>query len=171
MKLYADETGGLIRVLKTAQEEAQYGSPELYTSMLENDPATNPLVLHYVSTDWNNTKLLDGVLTYKGNPVKINPPGAVWLAAIKEQESEGKAAAIPGWATWTEQEAVAWYAENVTNLIDAIPDIDSLSNTAYTSNAKAIASQMQDIIAAQALVIGNMARMLLALRDKSWPNL
>jgi len=42
---------------------------------------------------------------------------------------------------------------------------------AVYNNAKAIAAQMQDIIAAQALVIGNMARMLLALRDKSWPNL
>ena len=171
MRLYADTAGEFIRVLKTDAEEALFGIPEFYASMLEIDATTNQHVVNYIDTDWNNTRLLNGVLYYNGNPVTINPPGAARLAAIREQEAEGKASVIPGWATWTEQEALDWYTTNVTDLIDAIPDIDGLSPTAYTNNAQAIAAQMQNIFVAQALVIQNMARMLLALRNKSWPNL
>jgi len=138
---------------------------------LEFDAETNQHILNYIDTDWNNTKLLDGVLYYNGNPVMVNPPGSAWLAAIREEEAESKASAIPGWATWTEQEALDWYTVNVMDLIDAIPDIGSMTNTAYTNNAKAIAAQMQSIITAQSLVIQNMARMLLAVRNKLWSNL
>ena len=38
-------------------------------------------------------------------------------------------------------------------------------------NAQAIAAQMQDICNAQALVILNLARMVIAMRNKLWPNL
>ena len=92
------------------------------------------------------------------------------LAGI-EQDAEVKLVAIPGWSTWTEQEALDWYTANVTDLIDAIPDVDGLSPTAYANNAQAIAAQTQGIINAQALVIRNMTRMLLALRNKVFPNL
>ena len=94
-----------------------------------------------------------------------------WHEAVIKGESNDKIGAILNWSTWTEQEALDWYTTNVTDLIDAIPDIDGLSSTAYANNAQAIAAQLQDIISAQALVIQNMARMLLALRNKTWPNL
>ena len=171
MKIYANETGEFVRILKTYAEETQYGVPDDYTSMIEVDAETNQHIVNHIGTDWNNTKLLDGVLYYKGSPVMVNPPGAAWLAAIKMQESEGKAAAIPNWSTWTEQEALDWYAANVTDLIEAIPDVGGLSPTAYANNAQAIAAQTQEIINAQALIIRNMARMLLALRNKVFPNL
>ena len=93
------------------------------------------------------------------------------LARQIEQGAEGKAAAIQSWSTWTEQEALDWYTANITDLIDAIPNISGLSPTAYANNAQAIAAQTQGIINAQALVIRNMARMLLALRNKAFPNL
>ena len=171
MKIYANEIGELVRVLKTEAEEENHGVPELYTSMLEIDPETNQHIVNHIDTDWNNTKLLGGVLYYKDNPVTINPPGTAWFADIREEESEVKFIAIPGWSTWTEQEALDWYTANVTDLIDAIPDISGLSPTAYANNAQAIAAQTQGIINAQALVIRNMARMLLALRNKVFPNL
>ena len=91
--------------------------------------------------------------------------------AAREAESEDKASAIPGWSTWTEEQALAWYTTNVIDLIDAIPDINGLSPTAYANNAQAIAAQMQDICNAQALVILNLARMVIAMRNKLWPNL
>ena len=171
MKIYAGITGELVRVLKTNEEYMAYGAPDVYTSMIEIDPKTNQHIVNHIDTAWNDTKLLNSVLYYNNNPVTINPPGAAWLAAIREQEAEGKASAILGWATWTEQEALDWYTANVTDLISAIPDIGSMTNTAYTNNAKVIAAQMQSIITAQSLVIQNMARMLLAVRNKLWSNL
>ena len=171
MKIYSDITGVLVRVIKNDLEEQSFGPLPVYEWMLEIDPITNQHIVNHIDTDWNNTKMLAGVLTYNNLPVTINPPGIVWLAAIKEEEAEGKASAISGWATWTEQEALDWYTTNVTDLIDTIPDISALSQTAYANNARLIAAQTQNIIVAQALVIQNMARMLLALRNKSWPNL
>jgi len=171
MKIYSDTTGALVRVVKNDLEEQAFGPLPAYEWEKEIDPATNQHIVNHIDTDWNNTKLLNGVLYYNGNPVTINPPGAAWLAAIREEEAESKASAIPGWATWTEQEALDWYTVNVMDLIDAIPDIGSMTNTAYTNNAKAIAAQMQSIITAQSLVIQNMARMLLAVRNKLWSNL
>ena len=94
-----------------------------------------------------------------------------WHEAVIKGESNDKIGAILNWSTWTEQEALDWYTTNVTDLIDTIPDISALSQTAYANNARLIAAQTQNIIVAQALVIQNMARMLLALRNKSWPNL
>ena len=171
MKIYANITGELIRILKTEAEETQYGAPDTYISMIEIDAATNQHIVNHIDTAWNDTKLLDGVLYYRDNPVTVNPPGTAWFAAIREQEAESKASAIPGWATWTEQEALDWYTANVTDLIEAIPDVGGLSPTAYANNAQAIAAQTQEIINAQALIIRNMARMLLALRNKVFPNL
>ena len=93
------------------------------------------------------------------------------LARQIEQGAEGKAAAIQSWSTWTEQEALDWFTENVTDLVGAIPDVGGLSGTAFTTNAQAIVDQMQDIISKQATVIKNLTRMVLAIRDKVFPNL
>ena len=64
-----------------------------------------------------------------------------------------------------------WYTANVTDLIEAIPDVGGLSGAAFTTNAQAIVDQMQDIISKQATVIKNLTRMVLAIRDKVFPNL
>jgi hypothetical protein len=58
-----------------------------------------------------------------------------------QADAKGQAAAVPNWATWTEQQAVDWINANVTNL----------------------ASAKQVLIA--------MARMLVALRNQTWPDL
>jgi len=88
-----------------------------------------------------------------------------------EQSAEDDAATIPGWATWTKAEAAAWYDEHVTNLVDAIPDVDGLTPTTFQNKAQTIVAQMQDIAVAQTTVIHNLARMVLAMRNKLWPNL
>ena len=59
----------------------------------------------------------------------------------RQEESGAQAASIPGWATWTEQESLDWIDLNVT-------DLDSAKQA-----------------------IKAMTRMLLALRNKNWPNL
>jgi len=116
-------------------------------------------------------RLIGGELSYQGNPVVINPPGPDWLAAQRAKQSEFDAIEVLGWATWTEEEAATWYEVNVTDLIDAIPDIDSLTPTAFQTNAQAIVAQMQTIIATQAATIRNLARLAIALRNNAWPNL
>jgi hypothetical protein len=89
----------------------------------------------------------------------------------REDQAEISAAAIPGWATWTHDEAAQWYQENVLALLAVIPDVDSLSKTAFNNNAQAIVAQMQDVIVAQTNVIARLAEMIIALRNKTWPNL
>jgi hypothetical protein len=59
----------------------------------------------------------------------------------RQEEADDHAADIPGWATWTEAEATAWIDANVIDLASA--------KTALTA----------------------MARLLVALRNKTWPGL
>ena len=107
--------------------------------------------------------------------VDVHIPDPLYFPADRErfvaEQAGGKAQEIPGWATWTEDEALAWYSEHVDTLIGAIPDIDKLTAVQFRDNAQAISAQFQDIIAAQALVIRNLARMVIALRNKTWPGL
>ena len=67
------------------------------------------------------------------------------LAAAKIEatlaEADTQSAAIPGWATWTEQQALDYITANVTDLASA------------------------------KVVLLAMARMLVALRNKTWPGL
>ena len=58
-----------------------------------------------------------------------------------QQESDNQAASIPGWASWTEQQTLDWIDANVDDLVSAKTAIKA------------------------------MTRMLIALRNKTWPNL
>jgi hypothetical protein len=64
--------------------------------------------------------------------------------AEKEADAEARAKKIPGWATWDETQALAWFDENIAPL--NIP-----------ADVKALL-----------LAYG---RLLLALRDEAWPQL
>ena len=172
MLIYSDEQGDILLVVMTKTVAGEpHITPSVYAEVLEIDPATNQHIVNHIDVDYTLVSLLDGVLSYDGNIIVINPPGAEWLEEIIEEQSEDDVIAIPGWSTWTEEQALAWYTTNVIDLIDAIPDINGLSPTAYANNAQAIAAQMQDICNAQALVILNLARMVIAMRNKLWPNL
>jgi len=77
---------------------------------------------------------------------------------IAELETDAKQRVrnIPGWATWTEQESLAWHD---ARLSDAV--IDGIGNLADAKIAiKNIATENRAII-----------RLLVALRDKTFPNL
>jgi len=45
------------------------------------------------------------------------------------------------------------------------------SRSRFQNNAQVIIAQFQDVIMAQATVIRNLARMTIALRNKTWPEL
>ena len=93
------------------------------------------------------------------------------LIRLHEEEAEAQVATVPGWAHWTEAEALAWFTENIADPLDTVPDVDGLTTTQYRANAQAIDAQWQDVITAQAAAIRGLARMVLALRNKLWPNL
>ena len=59
----------------------------------------------------------------------------------RQEQADTDAANIPGWASWTEEQVLDWIDDNVTDLASA--------KTALTA----------------------MARMLVALRNKTWPGL
>ena len=64
--------------------------------------------------------------------------------AVIVQDAEDRVKNIPGWATWTEVEALLWFTENIEPL--NIPD------------------EIKNLLRAY-------GRVLLALRDKNWPEL
>ena len=145
----------------------------------------NVLLLHYalehaglpvvgVSSDGRidySRELTPEEMTLVAQIVAAHDPEGILPVERVSRSADLASATIPGWATWTEVEAAEWYDANVTDLVTAIPDIDGLTPTAFQNNAQAIVAQMQDIIAAQAVVTRNLARMVIALRNKTWPNL
>ena len=171
MKIYSRFDGYILRVLKTKAQEAQHGAPSSYGYMLELDPETNQEIVQYIDTDFNNTTVINGIVYYQENPVTINPPGDAWEQALVQDGAEAQAGNIPNWATWTEAQALAWLQTNVVDILDAVPDIEGLTPTAWTNNSQNIVGQFQDVITTQTTVIISLARMIIALRNKSFPGL
>ncbi len=109
----------------------------------------------YVGPDIGKYELLDWRDKAQAKP-KLAEIEAAWpdveaallaeqQAAVKVEatlaESVTQSAAIPGWATWTEQQVIDHIQTNVT-----------------------------DLASAKTVLIA-MARMLVALRNRNWPNL
>jgi len=85
--------------------------------------------------------------------------------------AETNAGNIPGWAHWTEAEAETWFNTNIdTPLADARTSIDGLAALNITT-FKAVINGLLDILDSMATMIWAMARMIIALRNKTWPNL
>ena len=171
MKIYSRFDGYILRVLKTKAQELQYGAPSSYDYMLELDPETNQQIVQYIDTDFNNTTMIDGVVYYLGSPVTVNPPGDTWNQALRQNNAEIQAGNIPNWASWTEAQALAWLQTNIIDILGAVPDIEGLTPSAWTNNSQSIVGQFQDVITTQATVIVSLARMIVALRNKSFPGL
>jgi hypothetical protein len=98
MRIYADGAGHLLRVCRTAEEEAHYGVPETYAESLEIDPDTNPHIIRHVDVDWNDVRLSGGVLTYNGQPVTVNAPGAAGQARAEAEDARCRLLAAIGGA-------------------------------------------------------------------------
>ena len=71
------------------------------------------------------------------------------------QEGDENVASIPGWASWSESTADAWYQTNVRDPFDAATTFATMKAVVGT------------IITVQWALI----RMIIALRNKTWPNL
>lgn len=76
------------------------------------------------------------------------------ITAQVEAGAITQASAIPSWAGWTESDVLNWFDTNVTNLLPA-------------ANLAAANTIMTNMATAQRA----MARMLIALRNKTWPSL
>lgn len=88
-KIYGAANGEIIRFLQTDAEEITYGIPSSYASMLDFDGDANANTIKSLLSDWNNYKLVSGVLQYKGVAVTIAPASQLYtdrqqLATIRD---------------------------------------------------------------------------------------
>lgn len=86
----------------------------------------------------------------------INAHTGIDSIAQRYNAAEGNARNVPSWATWTETQTLDWWT---TNLSDA--QVDAVANLA---DARALMKKQNAAIKA-------MARMLIAMRDRLWPQL
>jgi len=138
-KLYALD-GALIRLLKNAQEEAEYGPPDAYDEMLAFDADTNPQIVAALSGEipnvrWQDASLVDGVLYYNDEPVTVNPPGQAyedreylrdWWAALNNALDNVGAAitqteqAETNWPTLTSQQKQQWLLDHFDEVLGGL---------------------------------------------------
>ena len=164
MRIYSLSSGALIRVFWTDEELIQFGVPNTYAYELELDPETNPLIVNRIDTAWNDVTLIDDVLAYRGTPVPVNSPGQAWIERLREEAAETTVANIPGWATWTEAEALAWHDVNIADPIENAPVVTS-------QNAVQVLQGVVDMLRIMEDENRALVRMALAMRNKIWPNL
>jgi hypothetical protein len=74
-KLYADNTGKIVRFLTEEWEEEWLpDSPVEAAASLEFDASTNAMIVDRLRTDASNCRYLSGVFTHNGVPVSVNAP-------------------------------------------------------------------------------------------------
>ena len=79
--------------------------------------------------------------------------------------AETTVANLPGWATWTEEQALAWYETNVGEPIDNAPEaVTSQNAVAVLQGVVNLLREMNNLERAQ-------IKLDLAIRNKLWPNL
>ena len=84
----------------------------------------------------------------------VDDPIQLDRVASRKRDAEGLAASVPGYATWSPEEALAWFD---ANLSDAI--IDSFS----------IPANVKNFMKAQNAALKGLGRMVIAYRDDRWP--
>lgn len=78
--------------------------------------------------------------------------------------AEGQASSIPNWAHWTEAQAEVWWDTNIDTPIASAP-------TVTAGNVVAVVQGMITILGYMSTMLWALARMVIALRNKTWPNL
>ena len=92
---------------------------------------------------------------------------AEFTAIARNAGSRENAKTIPNWSTWTETEVLAWLATNIgTPLLTPIP-----ANPMTVQQIRAVLVNIVNIINKQYDAEKSMARMVVALRDNTWPDL
>ena len=95
MFLYAGTTGALLRMNVSDEDLAMFGIPDGCTETLEFDPETNPQIVAALTGQvhgvlWQDIRLSGGVLSHKGTPVTVNPPGPAWLARVDAEDAKAR---------------------------------------------------------------------------------
>ena len=121
--------------------------------------ATVPIVgvswnedLEQVTVDYDDSAT-SGDITTGEAIVAAHVPVDPWFDV--QEGAETQASNIPGWASWSEGTADTWYQSNVRDPFDAATTFATM---------KAVVGTM---ITVQWAII----RMVIALRNKTWPNL
>ena len=101
--------------------------------------------------------------------IDAHVPDPLYFPADVEREraaaAETTVANIPGWATWTEEQALAWYETNIGEPIDDAPEVVT------SQNAVAVLQGMVNLMRQLNNVERAQIKIDLALRNKVWPNL
>jgi len=96
-------------------------------------------------------------------------PDRLYFPEDREREraaaAEATVANIPGWATWTLAEVQDWYDTNIGTPIDNAPA------TVTSQNAVAVLQGVVNILKQFNTLEGAEIMMLIAARNKLWPNL
>ena len=90
-------------------------------------------------------------------------------AQARTVASSGNAAAIPGWATWTEAQALDWGNTNIATPLTT--GRANLPATLTLVTARAAIVAIIDILDKMWVMQWALARLVIAMRDKIWPNL
>lgn len=145
--------------------------PEKAAVSINIDEWTNSELRYAILANREAYTIEDSVLIGPTGPVIIQAPNREYIAFWLVEDSEELVRNIPGWARWTQTEALEWFGENIADPLGAVPDVDGLTATQYRANAQDIDAQWQDIITAQAAAIRGLTRLVLAMRNKLWPKL
>jgi len=95
------------------------------------------LTVHFLESWTEDPELVDEVIAAH-DATQLTPEQEALSTA---EETEGRVRARPGWATWTEEQAIQYIQSNVVDLASA------------------------------KVALVAMARLLVALRNKTWPRL
>ena len=87
------------------------------------------------------------------------------IVPTPDDEAEAIVTNIPGWATWTLAEVQDWYDTNIGTPIDNAPEVVT------SQNAVAVLQGVVNILKQFNTLEGAEIMMLIAARNKLWPNL
>jgi hypothetical protein len=92
-----------------------------------------------------------------------------FLPATADAVQDGAVVAVqsvPGWATWSKAQAVAWYTENIVTPLDA-----PLPATVSAATNRQIIIALIGVMKDMGVMLWALAQMVIALRNRSWPGL
>ena len=101
--------------------------------------------------------------------IDVHVPNPLYFPEDREraraEAAETTVASIPGWATWTLAEVQDWYDTNIGTPIDNAPEVVT------SQNAVAVLQGVVNILKQFNTLEGAEIMMLIAARNKLWPNL
>jgi len=100
----------------------------------------------------------------------MEPPSDAELA-IRNREAQAKtnALAVTLWAKCTEADALAWGTTNISAPL--ANERENLQDTLTLASTRVVILAILDIMGTMWVMLWELARMVIALRDKTWPDL